>query len=196
MKPKSMFVGDLDFAIHNAVIAKAEGIELGMYPLRSTDGSVTANITFYGAVTRGSENPELAYEFLRYFLTEESQWEYAVENIVTKSGGMACGWPVLVKGSAAAMQDRLRHWIWPIILSNEEIMSIMELEQYTEDDIPILNVTVNQARFPTGLEATFYDLAASVYNPFTMTEDQARVMDLEEKAADFIEELEWHVGEG
>ena len=68
-----MFVGGLDFAIHNAVIAKAEGVDLGIYPLRSTDGSVTADITFYGAVTSGCKNPELAYEFLRYFLTEESQ---------------------------------------------------------------------------------------------------------------------------
>lgn len=191
MRPKAMFVGGLDFAICNAVIAEAESINLAMYPLRSTDGSVTADITFYGAVTGGCENPELAYEFLRYFLTEESQWEYAVE-IPVMGIGMAPGWPVMVKGSANAMYDHLREWTWKIALNDEETQSITEKEPYTEDDIPILNVTIDQARFPTGLEGSFHYCTASVYNVFT----GEQTYDLESAAAEFIEDLEWHVGEG
>lgn len=191
MRPKAMFVGGLDFAICNAVIAEAESINLAMYPLRSTDGSVTADITFYGAVSGGCENLELAYEFLRYFLTEESQWEYAVD-VPFWGIGMAAGWPVLVKGSANAMYDHLREWTWKIALSDEETQSITEKEPYTEDDIPILNVTIDQARFPTGLEGSFHYLTASVYNVFT----GEQTYDLESAAAEFIEDLEWHVGEG
>ena len=190
---KSMYVGGLDFAIHNAVLAKAEGIELGMYPLRSTDGSVTADITFYGAVTSGCKNPELAYEFLRYFLTEESQWEENVySSKINDSSLMLVGWPVRVKGSANAMYDHLREWTWKIALNDEETQSITEKEPYTEDDIPILNVTIDQARFPTGLEGAFWELTGSVYNVFT----GSKLYDLESAAADFIEDLEWHVGEG
>lgn len=188
---KYMFVGGLDFAIHNAVIAKAEGVELGMYPLRSTDGSVTADITFYGAVTSGCKNPELAYEFLRYFLTEESQWE---ENVVTtynnNSSLMLVGWPVRVKGSANAIYDYLSGWIDPILDTNEAV------ERFSEEDMPILDVTIDKVRFPTGLEMSFQYVTASVYNPFTMTENEARAINLEKKAEDFIEDLEWHVGEG
>ena len=188
---KYMFVGGLDFAIHNAVIAKAEGVELGMYPLRSTDGSVTADITFYGAVTSGCKNPELAYEFLRYFLTEESQWE---ENVVTtynnNSSLMLVGWPVRVKGSVSAIYDHLSGWIGPILQTNETV------DGFSEEDMPILDVTIDKVRFPTGLEMSFQYVTASVYNPFTMTENEARSINLEKKAEDFIEDLEWHVGEG
>ena len=197
MEPKCMFVGGLDFSIHNAVIAEAEGINLGMYPLRSTDGSVIADITFYGAVTGGSKNPELAYEFLRYFLTEQSQWEQNVPfTIIKDSRLMVAGWPVRVKGSAGALYNHLKGWTYPIALRNEENKTMADVEPYTEDDIPILNVTIDKARFPTGLEMSFHNLAASLYNPNTMTEGQARAMDLEKMAADFIEELEWHLFEG
>jgi len=188
---KHMLVGGLDFAIHNAVIAKAEGVELGMYPLRSTDGSVTADITFYGGVTSGCKNPELAYEFLRYFLTEESQWE---EDVYTSkfndSSLMLVGWPVRVKGSASAIHKHLRRWIKPILEANGII------EDFSEEDMPILDITVDKARFPTGLELSFHHLGGRIFNAFTMTEEYARTLDLDKIAADFIEDLEWHVGEG
>jgi len=192
MSPKAMFVGGLDFAIHNAVIAEAEGISLAMYPLRSTDGSVTADITFYGAVTGGSNNPELAYEFLRYFLTEESQWELDVEVYDTDSRLFMPGWPVLVKGSAGAKYDHLKDLTWQIALLSGKAESMEDVEPYTDEDIPILNVTVDKARFPTGLEERFFALTGSVYNVFS----GAQIFDLESAAAEFIEDLEWHVGEG
>ena len=195
MSPKTMFVGGLDFAIHNAVIAESQGIDLGMYPLRSTDGSVTADITFYGAVTRGSENPELAYEFLRYFLTEESQWE---ENVrftmsgITGSRLMVAGWPVRVKGSAGALHTHLKGWTWNIQLRDGKIENLADAVPYTDEDIPILNIKIDKARFPTGLEGSFANLAESVYNVHT----GEQIYDLESAAAEFIEDLEWHVGEG
>lgn len=193
MNPKCMLVGGLDLAIHNAVIAESEGINLGMYPLRSTDGSVTADITFYGAVTGGCENPELAYEFLRYFLTEQSQWEQNVRVLSNDSQLMACGWPVLVKGSAGAMYDHLMtRWAWRVVQRNESLNTVSDIKPYTDEDIPILNVTVDKARFPTGYEGTFRSLAASVYNVHT----GEQLYDLESAAADFIDNLEWHVGEG
>jgi len=193
MNPKTMFVGGLDFAIHNAVIAESQGIDLGMYPLRSTDGSVTADITFYGAVTRGSENPELAYEFLRYFLTEESQWEENVRFVRTNNSRlMAAGWPVRVKGSAGALHTHLKGWTWNIQRRDGKIESLADAIPYTDEDVPILNVKIDKARFPNGLEGSFHYLTASVYNVHT----GKQLYDLESAAADFIEELEWHVGEG
>ena len=193
MSPKSMFVGGLDFSIHNAMIADTEGINLAMYPLRSTDGSVTADITFYGAVTGGSENPKLAYEFLRYFLTEQSQWEQNVRMRNNDSQLMACGWPVLVKGSAGAIHDHmLRKWGARVVQMDESLNTISDIKPYTEDDIPILNATVDKARFPTGLEGRFQSLTASTYNVHT----GEQLFDLESAAAEFIEELEWHMGEG
>ena len=195
MNPKTMLVGGVDLAIHNAVIAESQGINLGMYPLRSTDGSVTADITFYGAVTRGSENPELAYEFLRYFLTEESQWEENVRFAMKDIEGaslMVPGWPVRVKGSADAIHTHLKGWTWNIQLRDGKIDNLADAVTYTDEDLPILNVMIDQARFPTGLERTFRSLTASVYNVHT----GEQLYDLESAAADFIEELEWHVGEG
>ena len=192
MNPKAMFVSSLDFAIHNAVIAEAEGINLGMYPLRTIDGSVTADITFYGAVTGGSQNPELAYEFLRYFLTEGSQWETDVTLYDTTDKLLMPGWPVLAKGSAGAEYEKLKNYTYPVALHSGKFETIQDIEPYTDEDIPFLSVTVDKARFPTGLEEEYYALSQSVYNVFT----GARIYDLESATAEFIEQLEWHVGEG
>ena len=95
-----------------------------------------------------------------------------------------------MKGSVSAIYDHLSGWIGPILQTNETV------DGFSEEDMQILDVTVDKARFPTGLELSFHHLGGRVFNAFTMTEEYARTLDLDKIAADFIEDLEWHVGEG
>ena len=205
-----MFVGDLDFAIHNAVIAEAEEIELGMYPLKSTDGSVVANVTYYGAVSGGSKLPELAYEFLRYFLSEESQWEQY--DIPSAYGClMGDGWPVRIKGSVAELckTNGFEGDILAIkLLGKEKVTNADRIIEYPDEFVSILNSTIDIVRFPSGFETKFSNLLNNVYTPYQWKKEagreltakelaeKARAMDLESMAAQFIKDLEWHLAEG
>lgn len=192
-----MYIGDLDFMIHNAAIARAEGVDLGMYPLKATDGSVVADITLFGAVTRGSKYPELAYEFLRYFLSEEAQWELTVD----KGGDrlIGDGWPVRSKGAVSALIERngLRQRIWELALRGKDKITNADRPQYTDEDVPVVNTAIDKARFPINLEEEFHWInSLDIYNEWTMTEEYARSLDLEAIAEEFIQQLEWHLGEG
>lgn len=204
-----MFICDLDYAIHDMVIAKAEEVNLDMYPLRATDGSVIADITFYGAVGASSEHPELAYEFLRYFLSEDAQWEQSVDTLSYLGDMIGEGWPVRTKGSVAALCERFKNLTWKIALLNTEgSITASNYPVYTDEDMPILSNQIDKARFPTGLEEAFSDLMNSLYTPAKWERaagrelspeelaEIARAMDLEAMAAEFIEDLEWHLGEG
>ncbi len=68
-------VTTLNYAFEYAAIAKSKNEPLEMFPLRASDGSVNANVTYWGAVGAGSKYPDLAYDFLRIFLQEDVQWE-------------------------------------------------------------------------------------------------------------------------
>ena len=93
---------------------------------------------------------------------------------------MLVGWSVRVKGSANAIYDYLSGWIDPILETNAAV------EGFSEEDMPILNITVDKARFPTGHELIFHHLGGRVFNAFTMTEAYARTLDLDKIAADFM----------
>ena len=73
----------------NVRLASATGTELMVLPLRASDGALTASVIHWAAVGSGCKDPELAYEFVREFLTEESQW------IELSSAGF----PVLTEGA-------------------------------------------------------------------------------------------------
>ena len=42
---------------------------------------ITALVNYYGAVGADCEQPALAYDFLREFLTEDSQWEIDITSL-------------------------------------------------------------------------------------------------------------------
>lgn len=192
-----MFAGDLDYVLHNAVIAKAERVDLEMFPLKATDGSVIADITFYGAVSAGSENPDLSYEFLRYFLTEDAQWEQSVYSENTWGKLIGDGWPVRTLGSVSQLSKRFNLQISRISSFYSENNGDAREFTFSDEDVPILSTKIDKARFPTGLETKFSETNIKI-NVAVMknSKDEARNMNLDEMAEEFIQELEWHVGEG
>lgn len=151
----------LSDCIEAAAAIKRSGENIAMYPIRAVDGSLVAEVTYFGAVGSGCQDPQLAYEFLRLFLTEEVQWEqYWPRNaeLSTVKGLVEAGYPVCTIGSAepfyenirARLQkeqdEAIREKFYTYVLAREKFLE--ESFVITDEDIPLLSVTVEEARFP------------------------------------------------
>lgn len=91
-----LYLGNLNRLLENVWIAKEAGMELEMIPLTCSDGSLIANVSYYGAVGANTDSPELAYAFLREMLKAENQWENADE--VLTNSLIDQGFPVSTEG--------------------------------------------------------------------------------------------------
>ena len=168
-------------AADNVLLARSHGVELDMYPLRAGDGSVVADVTYYGAISSGCKYPELAYEFLRNYLSAEFQYKSSLlDNF---------GWPVRTARSVAPKVELCG---LPYFLSTEG-MRIINTENVTDAEMPILNVPVDHVRFSILPETEFGDTVADVYN---FREKIAEDVDFEAEAEDWIKILQNHVDEG
>ena len=163
------------------LMADGLGVELDMYPMRAVDGSVVADVTFYGAITSGCRNPELAYEFLRQFLNPEFQHEYNNVSFF--------GWPVRTVGSVSPICKRVGS---PTFLSTDG-MRIIKPENMTDEDLPILNAQINHVRFSILLEV---DFGEAVLNLYYNNDPMAVEVDFQEEAEDWVKMLQIHADEG
>ena len=185
-----MLIDDLEAAIHNTAMAKAMGVNMEMVPLSANDGSLVADVTYYGAVSAGCKNPELAYEFLRYLLTENFQWEKDNDVIVgpldTTLGRE--GYPVRIKGSVQALAIGLNNQL----LGHEKNQKKKELQlnDMTDNDVPLLRAEIDKVRFSIPLELELEESIRKKVDA-TTTEDQMIVI-----AEEWLHDLEWHLYEG
>lgn len=145
--------GILRSAMGYAAVAKAESEALAMYPLPTMEGDYIATVEYYGAIGRDCTDPELAYEFIRLFLQEESQWEQNREKSEDSPywGLAERGWPVRTKGSVAPLWENYRKTALGNFSGDaqtpERQEKILSLE-LTDSDIPILETKIDFARFP------------------------------------------------
>ena len=163
-------------AADNVLLANHYDVELDMYPLRDIDGSVVADVTMYAAVTSGCQHPELAYDFLRQFLSEEFQWQTGE----ISSDLDFFGWPVRIKGSANPVCD--------VDVGTNPISG----ENITDEDMPILNVQIDHVRFPIPLEPEFAEAVEGLYDARNKVPVET---DLDQMAREWINKLQVHVDE-
>jgi len=187
-----LVTADLDVALSSVLIAKDAGTNLAMYPLRAIDGSVIADVTFYGAVGAGCEKPELAYELLRGMLSEEVQWN---SNLEDKDqvflGGLsaliipASGWPVRAYGGVETICRT------HVKLGGKT--SRMGGLSISDDELPFLDIQIDKCRFSTPQEESLGRKIKGLYSKINPDVDDAK---LEATAEEWLRELEWHVAEG
>lgn len=197
-----MYIGTLQGLMDNAAYAKAENREIAMIPVASADGNIAADVTYYGAVGNAADDTELAYEFLRLFLTEEGQW---TANKDTGDEGYYLGWPVWAKGDISVLwtyrQQRLRTFSgdseWDAetkkqhkqyraaLLSNEMVLTVQ--------DLPILDTAVERVQFSIDFENGLDDMITSLNDKTTY---EAVPADIESMAAAWLDEIKWHLAEG
>jgi len=188
----SLAVADLDKVLEHAAIAKADGIELGMYPIKTSDGSLVADVTYFGAIDGYCEDPGLAYAFLREFLTEESQWE---QNVYTTDSAFVrlsySGYPVRAAGSVSKLYSSLWDRIPITGITSEEQKTIRERKEQlnfelTNDDVPVLQATVDKARFPISNESVW---SMELYQLYDWSAGKWIETDLGDLAEEIVDEL-------
>ena len=199
-----MYIGTMQDVFDNAAYAKAMGKEIVMLPMGDVDGKITADVTYYGAVGDACEDTALAYEFLRLFLTEDAQIEW---NQDTADPAYYLGWPVRIHNDISAIWQMKRSHLrmfspfddsdW----SEEQKEDIRKIKaamiaadfDITNEDIPVLDAEVNRVQFSIDLESQLSDL---IYGLNDGTTCEPISVDIDDAAAQFIEDLEWHLAEG
>lgn len=194
-----LFVGTLTEALKSQVVgAAADRTDYLAYPLRSSDGSVVAEVTYWGAIDANCENVELAYAFLRQFLSREVQWETTRSELdINQSGSLyAEGYPVRVEGSVAYISKSLISMASKRDLSyaegaNERLLALKAVE-LTDEDFPLLDVEINDVRFPIAWEREVRSALIQLLPAFS----QPGEIDIEKLAEELIRELKFRLAEG
>lgn len=175
-----LFTNSIVTSIDNAMIAKyaqfygRENYELSMLPLRTTDGSVAATVTYFGAVGSSCDVPELAYAFLREFLTEEFQWDIYRPRVekplpiplilnfheCQTLGLVENSWPVRSLGSAEYLWDLRQYQAYSTggttrgydTGGNSSYNRASWFQRVdatlTDAELPVLSWTIDEVRFP------------------------------------------------
>lgn len=205
-----LYSGTLADAMTAVYIARERGDEMTMLPLRTVDGVLAAEVTYYGAVGSGTGQPELAYEFLRTFLTEEFQWDGCRPRIAKsadtdpdkdpqRKGMVEDSWPVRTEGSVAPLWDNLQYQYLYYVESKyspgatSRCRKVQEAS-LTDGDIPALDFAIDEVRFSiaqeedAALSAALEKLNDSQGNPTDA--------DISALAAEVHLNLWWHMAEG
>ena len=208
-----LYSSSLSGALYQAAISKVTGKELEAHPLRTMDGSVVAEITYYGAVGSGTQNPELAYSFLREFLTEEYQWDilrpqtdrsedtlFYLANEIQNDGLVEDSWPVRTKGATQYLWKNLQYQLYEDSSSfyreSRKLHKSLKGKNtvLTDQDMLFLNDAIAEVRFPINQEyEETLEYALSLLNNKDGTPTDVDIDDLAETV---YQNLWWYLAEG
>ena len=177
------YIGMMPESVINVGFSKMSGIEISGIPIATADGDLVADVSFYGAVLHGCDQPELAYELLRSVLLGDI--------MRTPLSFLSPGWSAYQAGSVERLSTNGN-----AVATFNEIMKFYNLDtspEVTESDIPFLNAKIDRVHFYTSLESDLSDIINTLNDPNTGAPTD---VDIDAVAADFIKELEWHLYEG
>lgn len=215
-----LWIGSIQDAFDYVPVSKVEYRELTVTPMRTMEGDVAATVTYYAAVGSGCRNPELAYDFLRQFLLEESQWEQNrptrnhtkplkgsgnTANDMQYPGLLERGWPVRDGCSLDTLWNVRRKQIYVrdaffdsanktdlAVERERRNRRIGRMGELEEDRVPLFDVTIDEVRFNTTLSDGFADALAQLNNDL----GEPTQANVDELARRLLWNLRWHVAEG
>ena len=206
-----MHIGSLSDLLDYAPVYQYEQKPIHIVPMRGLDGQVVAKVTYYAAVGAGCEKPELTYEFLRQFLTEESQLEQnraqsknaigdrgRVVNTTNASqypGLIEAGWPVRSGDSLNALWKVYRKQFYSknAADSYKDTMRGIGLADLEESWAAILDADIDRVCFGADLAETFEAYLDMLNDPETHIPTDA---DIETLSQRLLWQLRLQVGEG
>ena len=187
---------DTSQLVESAAAIKILDQNVTMHPIRAADGRLIAEITYYGAVGSGCKYPEIAYEFLRMFYSEELQWEQyypwnageAVEDLAER------GYPIRSTGFAEVQYENIRKKLEQDQLLDKRLKNRTYMVRreplldknftITDKDLPILTTPVDEARFP------FMTIDGEFFYQYV-----SKIETIEDAEA-MMEDLKWLLAEG
>ena len=140
---------------------------------------------FYGAVGAGSKQPELAYEFISMFLTEDFSVEhFPVSSVVT------IGWPARYRGNAEELsQQRISSETFAYFAMVDGQDALPEIK---DEDIILLNAKIDRVQYFTALEGELSTIITTLNDPET---DAALPVDIDAVAKEFYDKLYFYLYE-
>lgn len=191
----------LSEVLQETVYSDLEKLDMEIVPLTGPSGEVVAEVSLFGAIDVNCKNPELAYQYLREFLTENGQWMRELgtretgDLFWTRYSTLSYGYPVRTEDSVGPVFRAIRGRIPPhssiiTAVSPEAAKAFLELD-IKDKDVPVLQTEIDVARYPiANLERKLNsDLnsqaAACGYDP-----DE---VDVEAIVDDLLNELQCHV---
>lgn len=209
-----LWVGNMQDALAYGPVAQHGDLDMVVRPVKAIGGDTVATVTYYGAVGSGCDDPALAYDFLRQFLLEESQWE---KNRPTKShekplkgsgdkandlqypGLIEEGWAVRDVDSLQSLWIVRRKQIYkkPMYMSTNDAkqrmreIGLMELE---EARLPILGIEMDQVRFNTTMSDKLADILSALNDP--ENKNAPTGVNIPELAEKLTWTVRWFVAEG
>ena len=185
---RCMYIGLMQDMIDNIVFSKAFDVNIEMYPVAASDGDVVADVSFYGAVDGNCDDPALAYEFLRMFLTKEAQW---TGNRVTDALKYI-GWPVYANADTDALNAEIKDCVWQLTGNAEKKLNLGETK-LTDEDLLDLYAHIDRVQFTSDFErAFFYEIIDMMNNG-----DTGEVEDFDIKAGveKWLDDIDWFLAE-
>lgn len=186
-------IAGLGGAAERVGLGKYLGVDLSVFPLRTPENTLIATVTYWGAVDSSCDAPEVAYDFLRLFLSPNIQFGLGLgeEYPVKLAEAAQTGWPVRTQGSVQAMWKQAVSVDDP---ANEKLLSKMAKINLSDSDLPILQEELHQVRFPNGL-ATLFDNAqreALDYGIQHTTDEMDRLAEeLLTQMGEYMTEAQW-----
>ena len=193
-------IGGMDDVINNVILSQAKNLEVEILPLAATDGSVIADVTFFGAIGANCENPELAYELLRPLLMEDAQWQNNRVRNITPLTYMSEGWPVRARGAGYQTYRNQFQYQYVDDLDGtrtpanvkEVINTVLRVCNVYDEDIEQL-FAIDKARFPISLE---FEFGITIRWQYGVRDAAKDLTQLEPLVDDFVKKLQYHVAEG
>ena len=212
-----LWIGSMQDVFEYVPTAMYDDSQLSVTPMRTAAGEVVATVTYYGAVGSGCSDPELAYDFLRQFLLEDSQWE---KNRPTRNhtkpikgpptnrsndqqypGLLESGWPVRDKDSLQTLWNSRRRQLFVREMDyaatkeqQRRMRKIGRTGELDESTIPILDIAIDQVRYNTTMSEAFSHALAQLNDPGNG--NAPTDADIEKLAQQLVWNIRWHVSEG
>lgn len=179
-------------------IAYAQYQDLVAVPFAAQDGSIVANVSYYGAVSANCAAVEEAYEFLKLFLSREVQSGGALEadgaSYDASEWGTTHGWPVRSDITAAELRAAVPQT--PLLHGMvEELRQPVEGEpapMLPEEFFTEAYDRIGEVRPYTQLDGSFSRAAMSLYDFATFTPNTEQ---MDEVAEELLRQLETEVAE-
>lgn len=199
-----MYIGRMCDMLDNSAYAKLTGTKIAAIPVASAEGTIIADVTYFGAVGYGCKDTAVAYDYLRLYLTEESQ---ITNNTDSCANVRYCGWPVRTGDALVQLWDNRKLEIdrynrdpkpeWDNetkLLQKEIVKQIFEEMVIESQDLLLTDFDIDSVQIPISLERelnrNFFDVLNDGNTGIPMEAD------IEALAEEWLDELYWHLAEG
>lgn len=188
-------IAALSDALDAAAIANVRGQRLSMYPVRTLEGDVLANVDYYGAVGASCKHADVAYAFLRGFLTEPYQWENLRELPAGEQhpGLLERAFPVRDEDAVEPLWEKLKYQAEGarLVPGAESVVDAIEQVVLTQSDVQVFREEIDVVRFPVTMPEEYWQMLASYdHNAKTAPE----VKNADALAASVIGQLQERLG--